>query len=110
MVLIDLNNIPLKEKYEMVAKKKVVVKKEVVEEVKPKQEAIASGMARVEYHGKIIESDAIHALTVLSKRGGNILDINLDEQVAITFCNNYEINYPSPATKSNLMEAITKRF
>ncbi len=89
-------------------RKKTVVKKEVQEEVvKP---TLAEGKARVKYNGKIIESDAIHALTVLSKRGGDILDINLNEQEAITFCNNYEINYPSPATKSNLMEAITKRF
>ena len=74
------------------------------------KDEIPEGKARVMYHGNLIESDALHALTVLSKRGGSIIDINLDEQAAITFCDNYEINYPSPATKSNLMEAITKRF
>lgn len=92
-----------RKKTETVVKKEVAVKESLVQ-------PLASGMARVNYNGKIIESDAIHALTVLSKRGGDIVDINLDEQKAITFCNNYEINYPSPATKSNLMEAITKRF
>jgi hypothetical protein len=93
----------------MVAKKKVVVKKEVaVKEsvVKP----LAEGMARVKYNGKVIEAAALHAITVLAKSGGDIVDINLDEQEAITFCNNYDIDYPSPATKSNLMEAIKKRF
>lgn len=93
----------------MVAKKKVVVKKEVAVKESVVQ-PLAEGMAKVEYNGKVIEAEALHAITVLAKRGGNIIDINLDEQATITFCNNYEINYPSPATKSNLMEAITKRF
>jgi|TARA_R110000796_G_scaffold66490_6_gene152952 hypothetical protein len=84
----------------MVVKKK---KKEAVKELK-------EGTAKVDYFGTTIIVDALHALTVLKKNGGNILDINMNLVKSILFCENYEIPVPKPSTKSNVMEAIIKRF
>ena len=81
----------------MVVKKK---KKEAVKELK-------EGTAKVDYFGTTIVVDALHALTVLKKNGGNILDINMNLVKSILFC---EIPVPIPSTKSNVMEAIIKRF
>jgi len=84
----------------------MVVKKKKKEAVKKLKE----GTAKVDYFGTTIVVDALHALTVLKKNGGNILDINIDLVNSILFCESYEIPVPIPSTKSNVMEAIIKRF
>ena len=75
-----------------------------------KKAMLEEGMARVMYNGKEILADALHAISVLSKQGGDVIDVNLSLDKAVVFCDNYEIPYSTPATKSALLEAIKKRF
>jgi hypothetical protein len=83
----------------MVTKKKEVVKNELEE-----------GTALVKLESKEIVVDALHGLTVLNKAGWNVLEVNLDVDKAVSFCDIYEIPYTNPPTKANLMENIAKRF
>lgn len=74
------------------------------------KEILEEGMAKLSKGEKTITVEASHALTVLSKQGWDIEDINLDLEAACVLCDNYDINYSTPPTKANVMEAITKRF
>lgn len=71
---------------------------------------LEEGKARVMLGKKEIVVDALHALSVLTQQGGDVLDINIDVDTAAVFCDNYEIPYSKPPTKSALTEAIKKRF
>ena len=76
----------------------------------PKKSSLEEGMAKVQKGDKVLEVEAMHALTVMSKQGWDVVDINISVDSACAFCDNYQINYTIPPTKANLMEAITKSY
>ena len=68
----------------------------------PVSKPLADGMARVRHKkdGKVIDLDAIHALSVLFRQGNyDILEHKATMGYLTTFCDRYEIKYPGGASK-----------
>lgn len=91
---------------------KAVEEEKVEEKQVAVKESLNEGEALVKNkkNGTELKLDAIHAITVMVKQGWDVVDINLDINKAVDVCNNYDIDYIQPPTKSNLMEVIQKRF
>jgi len=75
----------------------------------PVSKPLAEGMARVRHKkdGKVIDLDAIHALSVLFRQGNyDILEHKATIADLTTFCDRYEIRYPGGASKDQLVALV----
>ena len=84
-------------------KAKTAVKAESV------SKSLAEGKARVRHKkdGKVIDVDAIHALSVLFRQGNyDILEHKATIADLTTFCDRYEIRYPGGANKDQLVALV----
>ena len=75
----------------------------------PVSKPLADGMARVRHKkdGKVIDLDAIHALSVLFRQGHyDILEHKATLGDLTTFCDRYEIKYPGGASKDQLVALV----
>lgn len=88
-------------------KKKPVAKKPAPVAVKKELEPM---QARCKYKGKEIVVDLFHAISVIEKNGGEIIEHTADETALCVLCDTYEVNYGYNAGIAQLMEALRKRF
>ena len=75
----------------------------------PVSKPLADRMARVRHkkEGKVIDLDAIHALSVLFRQGHyDILEHKATLGDLTTFCDRYEIKYPGGASKDQLVALV----